>query len=110
MFGSDWATAPLDRLRQLYAATVRQKPAGGPPGGWHPEQRVSWPEALTAYTLAPAAAGWDGEAGSIEVGKWADFVVLSGAVPDPPDASILDLRVDSTWLGGAPTYPAESER
>ena len=111
VFGSDWATAPLDPLRQLYAATVREKPAGGPPGGWHPGQRVSWREALTAYTLAPAAAaGWDGEIGSIEVGKWADFVVLSGAAPDPPDASILGLRVDSTWLGGAPTYRAEPER
>ena len=108
VFGSDWATAPLDPLRQLYAATVREKPAGGPPGGWYPGQRVSWREALTAYTLAPAAAsGWDGEIGSIEVGKWADFVVLNAAVPDPPDASILDLRVDSTWLGGASTYRAE---
>lgn len=111
VFGSDWATAPLDPLRQLYAATVREKPAGGPPGGWHPGQRVSWREALTAYTLAPAAAaGWHDEIGSIEVGKWADFVVLSGAVPDPPDASILDLRVDSTWLGGISTYRAETER
>jgi len=44
------------------------------------------------------------------VGKWADFVVLNAAVPDPPDASILELRVDSTWLGGAPTYQVESER
>ena len=111
VFGSDWATAPLDPLRQLYAATVREKPAGGPPGGWYPGQRVSWREALTAYTLAPAAAaGWDGEIGSIEVGKWADFVVLNGAAPDPPDGSILDLRVDSTWLGGAPTYRAEPGR
>ncbi len=111
VFGSDWSTAPLDPLRQLYAATVREKPAGGPAGGWHPGQRVSWREALTAYTLAPAAAaGWDGEIGSIEVGKWADFVVLSGAAPDPPDASILDLRVDSTWLGGTATYRAGPER
>ena len=111
VFGSDWATAPLDPLRQLYAATVREKPSGGPPGGWHPGQRVSWREALTAYTLAPAAAsGWDAEIGSIQNGKWADFVVLSGAVPDPPDASILDLRVESTWLGGTPTYRTESER
>ena len=111
VFGSDWSTAPLDPLRQLYAATVREKPTGGPAGGWHPGQRVSWREALTAYTLAPAtAAGWDGEIGSIEVGKWADFVVLSGAAPDQPDASILDLRVDSTWLGGAATYRAEPGR
>ena len=111
VFGSDWATAPLDPLRQLYAATVREKPSGGPPGGWHPEQRVSWREALTAYTLAPAAAsGWEDEIGSIEVGKWADFVVLSGPVPDPPDRSILDLRVVSTWLGGVATHRAPADR
>lgn len=107
VFGSDWATAPLDPLRQLYAATVREKPAGGPPGGWFPRQRVTWEEALAAYTLAPAAAsGWENEIGSIEVGKRADFVVLSGPVPSPPDRSILDLEVLSTWVGGAPTYRA----
>ena len=111
VFGSDWATAPLDPLRQLYAATLRERPSGGPPGGWHPEQRVSWQEALTAYTLAPAAAsGWEDEIGSIEVRKWADFVVLSGPVPDPPDRSILDLRVVSTWLGGVATHRAEANR
>ncbi len=111
VFGSDWATAPLDPLRQLYAATVREKPGGGPPGGWHPHQRVSWREAIAAYTLTPAAAsGWDDEIGSIQVGKWADFVILSGPVPDPPDHSILDLRVQSTWLGGSRTYQAEAGR
>ncbi len=111
VFGSDWATAPLDPLRQLYAATVREKPSGGPPGGWHPEQRVTWEEALAAYTLAPAAAaGWDDEIGSIEVGKWADFVILSGPVPHPPDRSILDLEVHATWVAGARTHPAATSR
>lgn len=67
--------------------------------------------ALPALRLA-VAAGCAGppEGDPIEVGKRADFVVLSGAVPDPPSHSILDLRVDSTWLGGAPTYRAEPER
>ena len=70
---------------------------------------MTWHEALTAYTLAPAAAsGWDDEIGSIEVGKWADFVVLSGPVPNPPDHSILELEVRSTWLGGVRTFPAGS--
>ena len=108
VFGSDWSTAPLDPLRQLYAATVRERPDGGPPGGWHPRQRVGFREALAAYTLAPArASGWDGEVGSITVGKRADFVVLSGPVPDPPDRSLLDLEVRSTWLGGVATYRAD---
>ena len=101
VFGSDWSTAPLDPLRQLYAATVRERPQGGPAGGWHPEHRLSWRDALAAYTLAPArASGWDDEIGSVAPGKRADFVILSGPVPSPPDRTLLDLRVVSTWLGG----------
>lgn len=101
VFGSDWATAPLDPLEHLYAATLREKPAGGPPGGWHADNRVSWEEALRAYTIGPARIiGRDDEIGSIEVGKLADFVLLSGTLPDPVDRSLLDLSVTGTWVGG----------
>lgn len=106
VFGSDWATAPLDPLEQLYAATVREKPAGGPGGGWYPDNRVTWEQALRAYTLEPArAAGWDGETGSITVGKQADFVLLDGAVPAPVDRSLLDLSVLETRVSGRRVYP-----
>ncbi len=105
VFGSDWPTAPLDPLRQLYAATVREKPGGGPEGGWHPHQKVSWDTALAAFTQAPAdAAGQGDEIGSIAVGKWADFVILDGPVPDPPDRTLLDLEVHSTWAAGEATF------
>ncbi len=105
VFGSDWPTAPLDPLRQLYAATVREKPTGGPPGGWHPHQKVDWEIALDAFTQAPAdAAGWGGEIGSITPGKRADFVILDGPVPDPPDRRLLDLAVRSTFVGGQATF------
>lgn len=109
VFGSDWATAPLDPVHQLYAATLREKPAGGPEGGWHPENRVTWDEALEAYTLAPAAAaGWDDEIGSITVGKWADFVILDGPIPQPMDRSILDRRVQATYLAGDAVFEGSS--
>ncbi len=105
VFGSDWPTAPLDPLRQLYAATVREKPGGGPPGGWHPHQKVDWETALRAFTQAPADAAGQGDViGSITPGKWADFVILDGPVPDPPDRSLLDLQVRSTWVAGRPTF------
>lgn len=101
VFGSDWATAPLDPIEQLVAATLREKPAGGPAGGWYPESKVTWEQALRAYTLEPArAAGWDADIGSITVGKQADFVILDGAVPDPVDRRLLDLQVRETWLSG----------
>ena len=105
VLGSDWATAPLDPIQQLYAATLREKPSGGPAGGWHPDNRLTWEEALAGYTLAPAeAAGWDDEVGSLSVGKWADFVILDGPVPEPMDRRILDRRVQATYLAGRLVY------
>ena len=108
VFGSDWSTAPLDPLRQLYAATVREKPDGGPPGGWHPRQRVGFREALAAYTLAPArASGWDGEVGSITVGKRADFVVLSGPSRTLPTGPSSISKCARPGSAASATYRAD---
>jgi predicted amidohydrolase YtcJ len=105
VFGTDWATAPLSPLEQLYAAVLREKPTGGPEGGWYPENKVSFEEALFAYTQAGAdAAGWGDQIGSITPGKWADFVVLDAPLPEPLDRSILERRVQSTYLGGRKVY------
>ena len=107
VFGTDWATAPLDPLEQFYAAVLREKPPGGPKGGWHPDNKVSFQEALFAYTQAGAdAAGWGDQIGSITPGKWADFVILDAPLPDPIDRSILDRHVQSTWVGGRSVYEA----
>ena len=105
VFGSDWATAPLAPMEHLYAATLREKPHGGPAGGWTPANRLTWDEALRAYTLAAAEASGQGdEFGSIEVGKWADFAILDGKLPDPIDRSLLDLTVDSTFVAGRAVF------
>ncbi len=105
VFGSDWATAPLDPLEQLYAAVLREKPGGGPEGGWYPEHKLPFEEALFAYTQAPAdAAGWGDEIGSIAVGKRADFVVLDAPLSLPLDRGILRRSVQATYLNGIPVF------
>ncbi|UCF38945.1 MAG: amidohydrolase [Acidobacteriota bacterium] len=105
VFGSDWATAPLNPLLQFYAAVLREKPAGGPEGGWYPEHRLAFEDTLHAYTQAPAdAAGWGDQLGSITEGKWADFVVLDRALPQPFDRTILETQVQSTWVSGRPVF------
>lgn len=107
VFGSDWATAPLDPIQQLYAAVLREKPTGGPEGGWYPRHRLTFEEALRAYTLAGAeAAAWGAEVGSIATGKYADFVILDGPLPQPIDGTILDRHVAATFLGGRVVYEA----
>lgn len=61
-------------------------------------QRVTWEEALQAYTQGAAFAAFaEDELGTIAPGKWADFVVLSG---DPGRVPPKDLQVDATFVAG----------
>ncbi len=77
-FGSDWNVAPLNPLLGIAAAVTRQTLDGKHPDGWIPEQKISVEQAVRAYTVGSATAEFaENEKGTIEVGKLADFVVLS---------------------------------
>ncbi|MDY3561381.1 amidohydrolase [Gemmata sp. JC673] len=77
-FGSDWPVAPLNPLVGVDAAVNRRPLDGKHTNGWFPEQRITVPEAMEAYTLGSAFAGFqEPDRGSITVGKLADFVLLS---------------------------------
>jgi predicted amidohydrolase YtcJ len=77
-FGSDWSVAPLNPLQGIEAAVNRRTLDGKHPEGWFPAQKIRVAEAIEAYTLGSAYAAFqDKERGSLEVGKFADLVVLS---------------------------------
>ena len=74
---------------------------------WHPEESVTFDEALRAYTQAGAdMTPWKDDIGSITPGKWADFVILNGRVPDPMNDSFRTLAVASTFFAGREVYSA----
>jgi len=106
VFGADYPTSPLDPLTQIADAIFRTSPFGFAEGKpWFPEQALSFDEALLAYTRAPAAmTDWENEIGSIARGKWADFVLLSGRVPQPMNPSFRTLRVDATYFAGREVF------
>lgn len=106
VFGADYPTSPLNPLVQIADAVFRISPFGFNDGEpWHPEQSVSFEEALHAYTQAGAGiTPWGDEIGSITAGKWADFVVLSGRVPQPMQSSFRDLVVERTYFAGDEVY------
>lgn len=110
VFGADYGTSPLDPLVQLADAVFRVSPFGFNDGEpWHAEQAVSWEQALHAYTQAGAdMTPWKDEIGSITPGKWADFVILNGVVPQPMDKSFYDLKVSSTYFAGNSVYESGS--
>ena len=104
-WGSDWPTSPLNPLLQIKDAVFRESPMGLLQGLWHPENRLSFDEALFAYTQAGAnLAGWGDRLGSISPGKWADFVILDGRLPVPVERSIVKRRVTATFLAGQVIY------
>jgi len=106
VFGADYATSPLSPLTQIADAMFRVSPFGFNDGKpWHPEQAVSFEQALMAYTQAGAnITPWKDEIGSITTGKWADFVMLDGTVPTPMDESFRNLNVEMTYFAGREVY------
>jgi predicted amidohydrolase YtcJ len=101
VFGSDWPVAPGSALMGIYAATTRQTLDGRNPDGWVPEQKISAAQALLAYTQNGAYAAFEeNRKGTLEVGKLADFVVLSEDLTTVAPVTIRDVKVLSTYLGG----------
>ena len=104
-FGSDWPVAPLDPLMGIYAATTRRTLDGKNPQGWVPAQRITVAEAVHAYTVGSAfAEHQEGAKGSLEPGKLADLVVLSGDIFAIPPEEIEKVRVHLTVFNGSVIY------
>lgn len=100
--GSDFPVEPPNPFYGLHAAVTRRDRDGEPPGGWYSEQALTREEALAAFTLGAArAAGQDGEIGSLEPGKRADFVLIDRDYFEVPAEDIWRIRVLGTWIDGA---------
>ncbi|MBI3949523.1 MAG: amidohydrolase [Acidobacteria bacterium] len=100
-FGSDWNVAPLNPLLGIYAAVTRRTLDGKHPAGWFPEQRITLEEALRAYTVTSAFAEFaEQKKGSLEVGKFADIVVLTKNILSMNPNTIPEAKVLYTVVGG----------
>jgi predicted amidohydrolase YtcJ len=99
---SDAPTGPIAPLTGIQAAVTRRSSGGEPVGA---EQAIAIKEALRLY--GPGAAWADmqeTEAGSIEPGKRADFVVLERDPRKVESAEISSILVLATLIGGAPVF------
>ncbi|MEM8593177.1 MAG: amidohydrolase family protein, partial [Pseudomonadota bacterium] len=93
--------APVTPLAPLFTAwaAVNRITASGRVQGAH--ERIAVAEALYAITLGAAyTLHLDGEVGSIETGKWADFAVLEDDPTEVPADALKDVAVWGTVTGG----------
>ena len=106
--GSD---APVERgepMIEFYAAVARKDLKGFSGEGWHPEEAVTREQALKMFTIWAAYAAFEEKLrGSIEVGKLADFTVLSADIMKIPEPEILKTRCVMTIIGGEMAYEAK---
>jgi len=107
--GSDFPVESANPFFGIHAAVTRQDHRDQPPGGWHAEQAMTVAEALRAFTLDAAwAARQEGELGSLEPGKWADFILIDRDIFKVPGSALWQTRVMETWLAGKRIYAARS--
>ena len=108
--GSDFPVELSNPFHGLYAAITRQDRSGEPAGGWYADQAMTRAEALHSFTLAAAfAARQEDRVGSLEPGKWADFIVIDRDFFEVAADEIDDIVVLETWVAGERVYAREEQ-
>jgi predicted amidohydrolase YtcJ len=98
--------SPLNPFVSIQSALTRSE-AGSKEPPFYPEQRLTLPEAIAAYTIAGAYANFlDEESGSLEEGKWADFVLLDRNLFEIGTEEIGDARILWTVVEGRERFRA----
>lgn len=106
--GSDFPVESPNPFYGLYSAVTREDHDGRPPGGWYPDQDMTFEQALRAFTLDAAYAEHaEKTLGTLEPGKWADFVLIDHDVVKDAPSRIWNTKVLQTWVGGKPVYTAK---
>ncbi|HKI44648.1 MAG TPA: amidohydrolase [Balneolales bacterium] len=103
--GSDFPVESANPFWGLYAAVSRMDHSGNPAGGWYPEEKLTRLQAFRAFTLDAAyAAHQEKVTGSLEPGKWADFILVDTDYFEAPVDHIWKTKVIQTWLAGKKVF------
>lgn len=99
--GSDFPIESPNPFYGLHAAVTRQGADDTPPGGWYANERLTMQQAFAAFTTGAAYANFEENfAGTLEPGKWADFILIDRDIFTVPPSAIRETVVEETWLAG----------
>lgn len=103
--GTDFPVEDISPLKTFYAAVVRKDAKGFPDGGFQMENALTREEALRGMTIWAAKAQFEEkEKGSLEKGKFADFVILDNDLMKAGEKELLQVKVLKTFVAGEKLY------
>ncbi|MCE3278885.1 MAG: amidohydrolase [Bacteroidetes bacterium] len=103
--GTDFPVENINPMYTFYAAVARKDLKGFPEGGFQPENALSRENTLRGMTIWGAFANFEEkEKGSIEKGKFADFVILDQDIMKCNIDSVPKAKVVYTFVGGEKVF------
>lgn len=103
--GTDFPVEDINPILTFYAAVTRKDAKGFPEGGYQFDNALNREETLRGMTIWAAKANFEeNEKGSLEVGKFADFIILNQNIMDITPSMILKTKVLATFIGGEKVY------
>jgi predicted amidohydrolase YtcJ len=103
--GTDFPVENINPMYTFYAATIRKDLKGSPEDGFQMANALSRTEALRGMTVWAAKANFEEhEKGSIEVGKYADFVILDQDIMKVKGSDLPNVKVLKTYINGVKVY------
>jgi len=105
VLGTDFPVENIDPLNTFYAAVVRKDAKGYPAAGFQVENALSREDALRGMTIWAAKGNFEElEKGSLEPGKFADFVIMDLDLMQVKAEEMLKGKVLTTYLSGKKVY------
>ena len=99
--GTDFPVEKVSPFLTFYAAVARQDLEKYPEGGFQTKDALSREETLKGMTIWAAYSNFkENEKGSIEVGKKADFVILSEDIMTADVYTIPEIEAKMVFIGG----------
>jgi len=106
--GTDFPVEDISPFATFHSAVSRKNNSGEPAGGFQKENALTREETLKGMTLWAAMANFeDAHKGSLEIGKYADFVILDRDILLVPEEKILGTRVLYTFIAGEKVFESE---
>lgn len=103
--GTDFPVEDISPIKTFYAAVVRKDASGFPKGGFQMENSLVRKDALRGMTIWAAKANFEElEKGSIEVGKFADFVIMDTDLLRVDASRLLQAKVLQTFVNGEKVF------